>query len=87
MKSVGFLMPCHSTPWQNHLHKPRLDPIVKRKINGNVEVEEVKERMWMLSCEPRIKGLLSKFIMMKRTYSKKTWKMNWTGFIKKSMVS
>ncbi|KAI8462059.1 hypothetical protein BY996DRAFT_6408204 [Phakopsora pachyrhizi] len=52
-------MPCHSTPWQNHLHKPRLDPIVKRKINGNVEVEEVKERMWMLSCEPRIKGLLS----------------------------
>ncbi|KAI8456004.1 hypothetical protein BY996DRAFT_8686029 [Phakopsora pachyrhizi] len=64
LKSVGFLMPCHSTPWQSHLHKPRLDPIVKRKINGNVEVEEVKERMWMLSCEPRIKGLLSKFIKL-----------------------
>ncbi|KAI8452082.1 hypothetical protein BY996DRAFT_6415813 [Phakopsora pachyrhizi] len=55
-------MPCHSTPWQSHLHKPRLDPTVKRKINGNVEVEEVKERMWMLSCEPRIKGLLSKHL-------------------------
>ncbi|KAI8451337.1 hypothetical protein BY996DRAFT_8395861 [Phakopsora pachyrhizi] len=59
LKSVGFLMPCHSIPWQSHLHKPRLDPIVKRKIDGNVEVEEVEERMWMLSCEPRIKGLLS----------------------------
>ncbi|CAH7690497.1 expressed protein, partial [Phakopsora pachyrhizi] len=59
LRSVGLLMPCHSTPWQRYLHKPRLDPIVKRKIDGNVEVEEVKERMWMLSCEPRIKGLLS----------------------------
>ncbi|CAH7687820.1 expressed protein, partial [Phakopsora pachyrhizi] len=53
LKSVGFLMPCHSTPWQSHLHKPRLDPIVKRKLDGNVEVEEVEERMWMLNCEPR----------------------------------
>lgn len=22
--SVGFLMPCHSTPWQSHLHQPAL---------------------------------------------------------------
>jgi phosphatidylinositol glycan class B len=23
--SVGFLMPCHSTPWQSHLHRPDVD--------------------------------------------------------------
>ncbi|BFZ63935.1 glycosylphosphatidylinositol anchor biosynthesis [Saitoella coloradoensis] len=25
VQSVGFLMPCHSTPWQSHLHNPALD--------------------------------------------------------------
>ncbi|OAV97786.1 hypothetical protein, variant 1 [Puccinia triticina 1-1 BBBD Race 1] len=40
LKSVGFLMPCHSTPWQSHLHKPHLAP------NGT------QERLWMLTCEP-----------------------------------
>lgn len=24
IRSVGFLMPCHSTPWMSHLHVPRL---------------------------------------------------------------
>ena len=24
LRSAGFLMPCHSTPWQSHLHKPHL---------------------------------------------------------------
>ncbi|KAH9459553.1 hypothetical protein MJO28_010887 [Puccinia striiformis f. sp. tritici] len=38
--SVGFLMPCHSTPWQSHLHKSHLAP------NGS------QERLWMLTCEP-----------------------------------
>ncbi|TFK54738.1 glycosyltransferase family 22 protein [Heliocybe sulcata] len=37
LRSVGFLMPCHSTPWQAYLHKPELaDP----------------GRMWALGCEP-----------------------------------
>ncbi|KNZ59406.1 hypothetical protein VP01_173g9 [Puccinia sorghi] len=40
LRSVGFLMPCHSTPWQSHLHKPHLAP------NGT------QERLWMLTCEP-----------------------------------
>lgn len=25
LRSVGFLMPCHSTPWQSHLHRPDLE--------------------------------------------------------------
>ncbi|MBW0533303.1 hypothetical protein O181_073018 [Austropuccinia psidii MF-1] len=40
LKSIGFLMPCHSTPWQSHLHKPHLAP------NGSLEP------MWMLTCDP-----------------------------------
>lgn len=24
-QSLGFLMPCHSTPWQSHLHRPDLE--------------------------------------------------------------
>lgn len=26
VRSVTFLMPCHSTPWQSHIHVPRLRP-------------------------------------------------------------
>jgi phosphatidylinositol glycan class B len=37
LTSVGFLMPCHSTPWQAYLHRANL-----------VETG----RMWALSCEP-----------------------------------
>lgn len=37
LRSVGFLMPCHSVPWHAYLHKPHL------ARNGN---------MWALSCEP-----------------------------------
>jgi phosphatidylinositol glycan class B len=36
--SVGFLMPCHSTPWQSHLHRREL-------ADG---------KMWALGCEPPI---------------------------------
>lgn len=39
VKSVGFLMPCHSTPWQSHLHKPLL---------------EQDKSLWFLTCEPPI---------------------------------
>jgi phosphatidylinositol glycan class B len=38
--SVGFLMPCHSTPWQSHLHRLNL------ASTG---------RMWALTCEPPLK--------------------------------
>lgn len=37
LTSVGFLVPCHSTPWQAYLHRADL-------------VEE--GRMWALGCEP-----------------------------------
>ena len=35
--SVGFLMPCHSTPWQAYLHRP---------------VMADSARFWALGCEP-----------------------------------
>ncbi|EJD05872.1 uncharacterized protein FOMMEDRAFT_145241 [Fomitiporia mediterranea MF3/22] len=41
LRSVGFLMPCHSTPWQSYLHRPELS-------DGY---------LWALSCEPPLKGL------------------------------
>lgn len=37
VKSIGFLMPCHSTPWQSHLHRPHLAS---------------PGLMWSLGCEP-----------------------------------
>lgn len=36
VKSVGFVMPCHSTPWQAYLHRPTMD----------------SNRFWALGCEP-----------------------------------
>ena len=36
LRSVGFLMRCHSTPWQAYLHIPELS----------------EGYMWDLSCEP-----------------------------------
>lgn len=36
LRSVGFLMPCHSTPWQSYLHRPSL----------------TKGDLWALGCEP-----------------------------------
>ncbi|GAA6005148.1 hypothetical protein JCM11491_002594 [Sporobolomyces phaffii] len=41
VKSVGFAMPCHSTPWQSHLHSPAL---------------EEEGRLWFITCEPPIAG-------------------------------
>ena len=35
--SIGFLMPCHSTPWQAYLHRPELAD---------------SGRLWALGCEP-----------------------------------
>lgn len=37
LTSVGFLTPCHSTPWQAYLHRPELAG---------------PGRMWALGCEP-----------------------------------
>lgn len=40
VRSVGFLMPCHSTPWQAYLHRPNMaEP----------------SRYWALGCEPPLR--------------------------------
>ena len=39
-KSIGFLMPCHSTPWQAYLHRPDL---AQHAGDG---------ALWALGCEP-----------------------------------
>ncbi|KZT71275.1 glycosyltransferase family 22 protein [Daedalea quercina L-15889] len=41
VRTVGFLMPCHSTPWQAYLHRPDLAS---------------PGRLWALGCEPPISG-------------------------------
>ncbi|CAL1705145.1 unnamed protein product [Somion occarium] len=41
VQSIGFLMPCHSTPWQAYVHNPSLAE------NG---------KMWALGCEPPLRG-------------------------------
>lgn len=38
LRSVGFLMPCHSTPWQSYLHRDNL----------------TEKSMWAIGCEPPI---------------------------------
>ncbi|EGF98582.1 family 22 glycosyltransferase [Melampsora larici-populina 98AG31] len=45
LQSVGLLAPCHSTPWQSHLHRAHL---ASEARNGSL--------LWMLSCEPPIHG-------------------------------
>lgn len=47
MESVGFLMPCHSTPWQSHIHRPDLERHNMRSGYGG--------KLWALSCEPPVK--------------------------------
>ncbi|KAL5529188.1 hypothetical protein ACEPAG_5162 [Sanghuangporus baumii] len=42
LHSVGFLMPCHSTPWQAYLHRPELE----------------EGLLWALSCEPPLHGVI-----------------------------
>lgn len=38
IKSVGILTPCHSTPWQSHLHRK--------------DLEFNQKTIWSLTCEP-----------------------------------
>ncbi|KAI0780644.1 glycosyltransferase family 22 protein [Trametes elegans] len=40
-RSIGFLMPCHSTPWQSYLHRADL-------ADDGV--------LWALGCEPPLQG-------------------------------
>jgi phosphatidylinositol glycan class B len=56
VKSVGFLMPCHSTPWQSHLHRADLEVEVPPAIgDGNGSGEG--GRLWFITCEPPIRSV------------------------------
>lgn len=46
--SVGFLMPCHSTPWQAYLHRPDLAD---------------DSRLWALGCEPPLEYVRGTLLM------------------------
>lgn len=45
VRSVGFLMPCHSTPWQSRLHRADLETTEGSGEGG---------RAWFLACEPPV---------------------------------
>ena len=47
VRSLGFLMPCHSTPWQSRLHRPDLEDAA---FGGS----GTAGRLWFISCEPPI---------------------------------
>lgn len=47
VRSVGFLMPCHSTPWQAYLHKPTFADTY---------------RFWSLGCEPPLEYVAHPFV-------------------------
>ncbi|WFD36575.1 glycosylphosphatidylinositol anchor biosynthesis [Malassezia cuniculi] len=40
--SIGFMMPCHSTPWQSHLHLPKFAS--EEPTNSG--------RLWFVGCPP-----------------------------------
>ena len=42
-RSVGFLMPCHSTPWQSHMHTPHFEAAGE---SGDIGLA------WFLACPP-----------------------------------
>lgn len=46
LRSVGFLMPCHSTPWQSHLHREGLEVPEGGSGDGG--------RLWFVGCEPPV---------------------------------
>lgn len=50
LRSVAFLMPCHSTPWQSHLHRPDLEP----SGEGG--------RAWFVTCEPPVLCVISSLL-------------------------
>ena len=45
VRSVGFLMPCHSTPWQSRMHRRDLETSEGSGEGG---------RAWFIGCEPPV---------------------------------
>ncbi|GAA5881783.1 hypothetical protein JCM1840_004830 [Sporobolomyces johnsonii] len=52
VRTVGFAMPCHSTPWQAFMHAPELE--VARGEEGNASGQGGK--VWFIGCEPPVLG-------------------------------
>jgi phosphatidylinositol glycan class B len=50
VESVAFLMPCHSTPWQSHLHRPDLE---LPGLDGSGASGE-GGYLWFITCEPPV---------------------------------
>jgi phosphatidylinositol glycan class B len=46
---IGFLMPCHSTPWMSHMHDRRL-----HQANN----------AWFISCEPPLQGWVPSAVLI-----------------------
>lgn len=51
VRSVGMLMPCHSTPWQSHLHRRELEG---DEMDGNGGGSGEGGRFWFITCEPPV---------------------------------
>lgn len=47
IRSLGFLMGCHSTPWQSHLHRPELE---RRNLTSGYG-----GMLWGITCDPPTK--------------------------------
>ncbi|KAK4047346.1 glycosylphosphatidylinositol anchor biosynthesis [Microbotryomycetes sp. JL221] len=53
LRSVAILMPCHSTPWQSHLHRADLEmPKFDDGSGGSGE----GGKLWFITCEPPVLG-------------------------------
>jgi phosphatidylinositol glycan class B len=50
VESVAFLMPCHSTPWQSHMHRPDLE---LPGLDGSGASGE-GGYLWFIACEPPV---------------------------------
>ncbi len=49
LHSVAFLMPCHSTPWQSHLHLEALEDAGDGGLANN---SGDRGKLWFITCEP-----------------------------------
>ncbi|KAK7207622.1 Alg9-like mannosyltransferase family-domain-containing protein [Myxozyma melibiosi] len=52
--SVGFLMPCHSTPWMSHMHRRDIDAwfLTCEPPRGNVELETYMDEADIFYADP-----------------------------------
>ncbi|GAA5959978.1 hypothetical protein JCM21900_001448 [Sporobolomyces salmonicolor] len=54
VRTVGFVMPCHSTPWQAFMHAPELELARGEGEEGNASGQGGK--VWFTGCEPPVLG-------------------------------